>query len=446
MTQTVVYLLKAKEQNDLKGTGTMTKISKEKKIKLVVGSLGNILSWYSFSLFMPFLPIISKRFFPIQNSALCSMVSFLALSIGLFMRPVGSMIFGPMGDLMGRNRGLFLSVLLMAISTVAIGLLPSYAQIGVLSPMLLLVCRACQGISLGGEYTVAMVHLVESAPVHKRGFFGSWSDVGLQLGVLGSTNSLLLLHCFFSDSEIYDFAWRISFILAIVLIPFAFYFFCENEQLPAIAVAAGEPKKESQKIGRIIGELLQYRRAVLCTVAVTSFSAVGFYTLFTFLPYYLVREGTLSLKQSTTCCAWASFAVIAAALSCGYLSDYFRRKPFIIGGIIGVSFVVYAIFLLKINTVSVWMVAYVSYGLFLGMYFSCRSAFFSESFPKKIRCTGVSLSISLAQAIAGGMTPIIMNYCTSISTIISIAPATIVGVVSIIFVWKARDRTGMELL
>ncbi|MDR3156003.1 MAG: MFS transporter [Holosporaceae bacterium] len=424
----------------------MIKISKQKKINLAVGSLGNVLSWYSFSLFMPFLPIISKRFFPIEDPALCSTVSFLALSIGLFMRPVGSMIFGPIGDLIGRKKALFLSILFMAVPTVCIGLLPSYNQIGIMSPLLLLVFRACQGVSLGGEYTAAMVHLVESAPAHRRGFFGSWSDVGLQIGVLGSMNSLLLLHCFFSELEIYDFAWRIPFILGIVLIPFAFYFYNENEPAAAPAAIAKEERKESRKVCKIVRELLENKPAVFCTIAVTSFSAVGFYTLFTFLPYHLVREKMLTLKESTFCCACASLAITTTVLGCGYLSDYFRRKPFIIAGIAGVSAVVYAIFLLKINSPFTWTIAYVSYGLFLGMYFSCRSAFFSESFPRKIRCTGVSLSLSLAQAIVGGLTPVIMNYCTFISPIMSIAPATVVGIMAAIAMWEAQDRTGMELL
>jgi MFS family permease len=307
---------------------------------------------------------------------------------------------------------------------------------------------------LGGEYAAAMVLMVESAPTHRRGFYGSWSDVGLQIGVLGSTNSLLLLYCFFSESEIYDFAWRISFILSAILIPFAIHFYGGKEGASSSLLLSEilaempveEKEKRPKKTRKIIEGLRESRQAVFCTIAVTAFSAVAFYTLFVFLPYYLEQEKILTLKESTMCSALASLSVIIAALGCGYLSDHFRRKPFIICGIIGVSAVVYTIFLLKISTLFAWIIAYICYGIFLGMYFSSRSAFFSESFPKKIRCTGVSLSISLAQAIGGGMTPIIMKFCVSASVMMSIVPATIVGIVSLAAMWKAQDRTGMELL
>lgn len=410
---------------------------KSERYGLIVSTIGNILMWYNFALFMPFLHILSKQFFPIDNIALCSVISFLALSMGLFFRPVGAAIFGPIGDKIGRGKAISLSILMMAIPTLCIGFIPSYSQIGILSPILLVFCRILQGISLGGGYTSAMVNLVELAPSNRRGFFGSWTDVGSQIGVLFSGQLLVILHLFFSESEIYSFAWRYPFIFSIILIPFAFIIPNKTE----------EPKSNNDSSQKgIIKMLSECKKEVICTMAITSFSAAGFYTLLTFFPYYLVREKILTLKEATVCCSFANATVILAALGCGFLSDYFSRKIFLRSGMIGVTIVVYLIFLTGGHSVTTWIIMHSLYGLFLGMYFGSRAAFFSEAFPKHIRCTGVSISLSLAQAVVGGSTSVIMNYCTSVSAFFSIIPVTVVLVMGMIALTQIEDRTGKDLL
>jgi MHS family proline/betaine transporter-like MFS transporter len=157
-----------------------------------------------------------------ENAVHREILSFLILSVGLFMRPFGAAIFGPIGDKFGRQKAISISILLMAIPTFCMGLLPNYSQIGVWAPISLVFLRALQGISLGGEYTAAMVHLVEKAPSNRRCFYGSLSDAGSQIGVLLGSQVLVMLHSFFSDGEVYSFGWRIPFFLAVLLVPFAF--------------------------------------------------------------------------------------------------------------------------------------------------------------------------------------------------------------------------------
>ena len=413
-------------------------IKKSQRSELIVSALGNVLMWYNYALFMPFLPILSKQFFPIDDVMLCSSVSFLALSTGLFARPLGAAIFGPIGDKIGRGKAISLSILLMAVATFCIGFTPNYSRIGVWSPILLIFFRILQGASLGGGYTSAMVNLVELAPSNRRGFFGSWTDVGSQIGVLFSAQLLVILYFFFSESEIYNFSWRLPFIFSIILVPFAFTISNKKEELECEAYKT--PEKS------IIKMLCECKKEVMCTIAITAFSATGFYTLLSFLPFYLEREGILTLKETAVCCSYANIAVIFGALTCGFLSDYLCRKIFIISGMIGVTIVTYLIFLTGEKTPNMWIIMHSIYGLFLGTYFGSRSAFFSEAFPKHIRCTGVSVSLSLGQAVVGGMTPITMNYCTSISPLFSIIPITMVLVIGIIAVNQIEDRTGKELL
>ncbi|MDR1361780.1 MAG: MFS transporter [Holosporaceae bacterium] len=405
-----------------------------KKYDAACGVVGNVLTWYSFALLMPFLPILSKKFFSYGDQSTCSILSFLSVSVGLFMRPLGSMLFGPIGDKIGRRRALSTSILFMAVPTVAMGLLPDCEQWGLAASLLFVSLRVIQGISMGGEYSTAMVHFVELAENRRRGFFGSFSDAGSQAGVLLTGQALIILHIFFTEQEIYDYAWRYPFLAAALLIPFAF-----------ISSSSDAPREKTEKYS-IVKSLLKHKKEVSCTVAITSFSAMGFYTLLTFVPYFFVRENILTLNEAAKCSVYANIFIVISALGCGYLSDIFGRKFFLIGGMLGVSVSVYLMFLTDMRSFDTLMLLNMLYGACLGMYFSSRAAFFSEAFPKRVRCTGVSISMSLAQAVVGGSSTLIMDYFTSISKILSIAPITLLAILGIWGVSVLKDRTGKDLL
>jgi MHS family proline/betaine transporter-like MFS transporter len=386
----------------------------------MIGALGNILEWYNFGLFMPFLHVLSAEFLPMENVAHREILSFLALSIGLFMRPLGAVILGPIGDKFGRQRAISISILLMAIPTLCMGLLPNYNQIGVWAPILLVFLRALQGISLGGEYTTAMVHLVEKAPNDRRSFYGSFSDAGSQVGVLLGSQSLVLLHRFFSDGEVYSFGWRIPFLLAVVLLPFAF--------LVPSDISSSKNKPEEQ----VFKTLRMYKKEVCCTMAITAFSAIGFYTLLTFFPYYLTDNKILLQEDAAACSLYATLIMTISILIGGYLADRYGKKLFMILGIIGVTLITYPMFLRGgAKSFSHWLTLQLIYGSFIGFYYSSRAAFFSEAFPAKVRCTAVSLSLSLAQAIFGGLTPIILSHTVKISPLLSVMPMTLIAICAI---------------
>ncbi|MDR2781245.1 MAG: MFS transporter [Holosporaceae bacterium] len=411
----------------------MSRINVE-KYESCVGALGNVLSWYNFALFMPFLHVISSEFFPLENAACREVLSLFAMSIGLFTRPLGAAIFGPIGDKFGRRKAISISVLLMAIPTVGIGLLPNYEKIGILSPILLILLRAMQGISLGGEYAAAMVHLVECAPSNRRGFYGSLSDAGSQVGVLISGQALVLLYAFFSQNEIYSFAWRIPFLFGIILLPFVFL-------IPGNA----QPQNKEKPKESVFRALRMYKKEVLCTISITSFSAVGFYTLLTFLPYYLVSNDMLSLKEATTCSVYSTLVMIIFILIGGYFSDSCSRKKLMRFGIVGVTMAIYAMFLLNIRSFQGWIILQMVYGACIGVYYSGRSVFFSDAFPPHIRCTAVSLSLSLAQAIFGGMISIVMAQLTKISLFLSIIPITCVSCFALIALTVLKEKDSVTV-
>ncbi|MDR2107411.1 MAG: MFS transporter [Holosporaceae bacterium] len=397
-----------------------------------IGAVGNVLEWYSFGLFMPFLPLLSEKFFPSENVMLKEMLSFLALAAGMFMRPFGAAIFGPIGDKFGRQKAISVSVILMVIPTFLIGCLPDYGQIGIWAPILLVFLRALQGISLGGEYTAAMVHLVEKAPKNRRGFYGCFSDAGSQAGVLLGGQSVVWVSRLFLPDEVMSFAWRIPFLLSVVLLPFAF--------LTPPKPDSAKPTQPREPIWKTLG---LYKKEVGCTVAITAFSAVAFYTLLTFLPACLVWNKVLRLEEAAACSVYANLVMIVSIIGGGYLTDFYGRKPFMISGIIGVAAVACFMFSADVKSFEMWVLLQSLYGFFIGIYYSGRAAFFSESFPAKVRCTAVSLSLSVGQAVFGGLTPTVMNCLIKIAAFLPAAPLICVSLCAI-YALKAMGKNEMS--
>lgn len=400
-----------------------------RKRELILGISCNVLEWYNFALFMPFLPILSRQFFPQMEGSYREIITFLVLSMGLFMRPFGSMFFGPIGDKFGRQKALSLSILVMAIATFGIAMLPGYSVIGVMAPILLAIFRALQGISMGGAYTSAMVHLVEQAAFNRRGFFGCLSDAGSQLGVLLGGQSLVMLYIFFSNNEIYNFAWKIPFFLSLFLMPFAFLLRPQHETQ---AVQSNE---------RLITSLIKHKKSIFCSLFITSFSAVFFYTLFTFLPYHLSDTSVMSLKDIVQGANIANIVMIPTIMIFGYLSDVAkRRKPFLIIGIIGAALSLIPLMIINTYDTTLWLCLNASCGFFIGMYYSSRSAFFSEAFPKHIRCTAVSVSLSFAQAIFGGLSPSVTQKLIDVSHAYAIIPILFVLICALISLLLLKDK------
>lgn len=399
-----------------------------KKYEPFVGVMGNIFEWYNFALFMPFLPVISKQFFPTENSAIGHTITLLVMSVGLFARPLGAAIFGPIGDKFGRANAISWSLLLMAFSTFGMALLPGYNSIGIAAPILLTLFRALQGVSMGGEFTAAMVHLVEDAPPNHRGFLGCFTDIGIQVGVLFGGQSLVWLCTFFSNEDVYSYAWRIPFLFSLILVPFAYLL---PHNIPE--------KKKTKK--SIISMLMEHKKEVLCVFFMTSFCGVGFYTLLTLLPYYLHSIDVLSLDAAAKCTNTANIAMIITILIGGYWGDRLSRKPFLISGIVGSCITIAVMLTSSCTSFSFWLVMNGICGTCLGLYYSNRSSFFSEAFPREIRCTGVSVSLSVGQSIFGGLSPAVTLRLLHISNTYAIIPIVCVSLIALYSLSRLPDRS-----
>jgi MHS family proline/betaine transporter-like MFS transporter len=176
------------------------------------GMVGNILEWYDFTLYGYLAVILSQLFFPSENETVSLLASFGAFAVGFFFRPLGSVLFGYIGDKYGRKKALIISIFLMAIPTFLIGLLPTYQQIGILAPILLTFFRILQGLSTGGEYTTSVTFVVEHAPKDRRGFFGSINLLGAVIGIMFGSLMGAFLTSTFDKETLLDWGWRVGFL------------------------------------------------------------------------------------------------------------------------------------------------------------------------------------------------------------------------------------------
>jgi MHS family proline/betaine transporter-like MFS transporter len=183
------------------------------KKEILISSLGNTIEWFDFGLFIFMAPIIGAKFFPQASAEGSTIEALMVFAAGFLCRPLGGVFFGYFGDTRGRPKTLRISILIITISTFLVGVISSYEVIGLTTPLLFILLRLIQGVSIGGEYSGIMIYLAESEPLNKRGFNTSFAAIGANLGFLLATVTLMLLHLFFSEEAITDWAWRLPFLL-----------------------------------------------------------------------------------------------------------------------------------------------------------------------------------------------------------------------------------------
>lgn len=370
-------------------------IDKIEKRNAIVCGVGNVLVWYNYSLFMPFLVVLSSEFFQNTDPYIKISYGFCIFALGLFSRPIGAYIFGRLGDKISREKSLGISIYLMAFSTVCIAILPSYKYIGIYSTIVLAVLRCMQGVAMGGASSVSIVHLVELFPKNRKCLAGSMAQSGMLLGLVLSS-LMLALSCSF-DGIIPKITFcRIAFFLGILLIPFAKF----NSSIKMPKKMQTEPAKHALK-----NLWIRYVTIILLTV----FPASCFYVLFAFLPNYIE---VLYPKTVDNIIVLAPIVTMFIVMTSGYLSDKINKMYTLFAGIIVAAITSFCIFFINCE-LSKLLFLMVGLSLANGVFYGASSAFFSEMFPREARCTGMALSMSISQAIFGGVIPITLTMLAS---------------------------------
>ncbi|MET0462132.1 MAG: MFS transporter [Chitinophagaceae bacterium] len=380
---------------------TTEKISVQRLKAIIGGSIGNLVEWYDWYAYSAFALYFSSSFFPMGDATAQLLNTAGVFALGFLMRPIGGWMFGHVADRLGRKKAMTWSVLLMSFGSLLIALTPTYDTIGLAAPVILLMARLLQGLSVGGEYGVSATYLSEMATRERRGFYSSFQYVTLiggQLIALGI--QLILQKLLLTEQQLHEWGWRIPFVIGAILSVIALYLRSNLHETPSFESNAN---KQVKKKGTIT-ELMKHPRAVLTVAGLTLGGTLAFYTYTTYMQKFLVNTVHLSKEQSTLLSFITLLLFAALQPLFGSLSDRIGRKPLLIGfGILGVLFTVPLLTALS-NTqsmVTAFLLLMAALIIVSG-YTSINAIVKAELFPAEVRALGVGLPYALTVAIFGG--------------------------------------------
>jgi MHS family proline/betaine transporter-like MFS transporter len=408
-------------------------------------SIGNTVEWYDFAIYGFLATFIAANFFPAGNETAALLNTFAIFAAAFVMRPLGGLVFGPLGDRIGRQKVLAIVILLMSGSTLAMGLLPTYDAIGVAAPLLLLFLRCLQGFSAGGEYGGGACYLAEFAADARRGVtvtFIAWSGV---VGFLLGSVTVTLLQTLLGDAAMDAYGWRIPFLVAGPLGLVGLYIRLQLTDTPAFEALAASDDVATSPLREAIRTAW---RPILAVIGIMIMFNVGYYVVFTYLPTYFIK--TLQFSKAT---AFASITVacvvaIVLILPLAALSDRIGRRPLLIAGTLAFAVFAYPLFLLlNSGSVAAAIAAHALLAAIESTYISVAVATGVELFATRVRYSGFSIGYNLCVAAFGGTTPYMVAWLTG-STGNNMAPAfyvIVAAVVSLGTVLTLKESAGRPL-
>ncbi len=372
----------------------------------LASSIGATIEWYDFFIFGTAAGLVfNQLFFTNLDPITGTLVAYLTFAVGFVARPVGSVIFGHYGDRIGRKAMLILTLFIMGVATFLIGLLPTYNSIGIWAPILLIVLRIFQGIGIGGEYGGAVLMAVEYAPEDKRGFYGSWPQVGVPAGLLLGTGAFGLVSLL-PDEQFFAWGWRVVFLVSIILVGIGLYIRLQILETPAFRRV-----REAQQEAQVpFTELLRTQpKELILGMGTRWIEGLVFNAYGVFILSYVTSQLELTRTTALIGVAIASAFGVVLVPVYGALSDRFGRRV-----VYGVGTALFGLFafpsFLLINTrqpVLIWLSIVVALGLIYPAIYAPLAAFWSELFSTRVRYTGVGAVYQFSGIFASGLTPTI---------------------------------------
>ena len=359
--------------------------------------------------------VFNKLFFPGEDPVVGTLLSLATFALGFLARPVGGLIFGHLGDRVGRKRTLVATMMIMGVATCAIGLVPDYATIGLAAPALLVILRLLQGIAIGGEWGGAVLMSVEYAPRRRAGLYGSFPQVGLAIGLMLGTGVFALLGATMSERAFMAWGWRIAFLLSAVLVLIGLVIRLKVMETPAFRKLEQTEQRATVPVADLVRSRVGRRNLWLGMAArLTEGTAFNCWAVFA-LSY---GTGTLHLaRQPLLIAVMVAAAVMVVVIpACGRFSDTFgRRRTYALGAVVTALMAVPA-FLALAGGQTVWIVlAMVGVlGVAYPVMYAPEAAFFAELFPPPVRCTGISLVYQLSGVVASGLAPLVLAYLVTV--------------------------------
>jgi len=405
--------------------------------------LGNAMEWFDFGVYAYLATTIGKVFFPDASGSAQLLSTFAIFAAAFIVRPLGGLFFGPLGDRIGRKKVLATTIILMAGSTFAIGLIPSYESIGIAAPILLVLLRLLQGFSTGGEYGGASTFVAEYAPDKRRGFFASFLEFGTLAGYVAAAGIVTIIQTVVSAEDLLQWGWRIPFLIAGPLGLIGLYLRLRLEETPAFQMMeqAEERSLADESTGKKLRETLvdNWRPLVLCIVLVATYN-IAHYGLLSYMPTYLTNTLGYDESHGLVLMIIVMIVMMMGISYVGKFSDRVGRKPLLLSGFIGFFVLSLPAYLLigVGNYVTVFLGLAILGGLlllFVGVFPSVLPALF----PTGIRYGGLAIGYNLAVSIFGGTTPLVLTALESATGSNLVAPmymmiAAVIGGIAVLLI------------
>lgn len=389
---------------------TVTTTMGAHKRALIAGSIGNFIEWYEFAVYGFLATVIARNFFQLAGEAPLTglILTYASFAIAFFFRPLGAIIFGRIGDRIGRKPTLIIVLVMMTLATTAIGLVPVYASIGIAAPLILTGLRILQGLFAGGEYGGAVSLMTEFAPRGKRGLYGAWQSFTVALGLLAGAGIVALISVVLSPEELYAWGWRLPFFLAIPMGGVALWLRVKMEETPGFL----RQQKQQQQYPQPTANVGQTLKAILTGIGRLMVWSTAGYTYLVIMPAYLQSSLHTGFNQALLIAVISNIGFAMTILPAGILSDKWGRRNVMV--VAAVLLLILALPLLKIlqaesSTLLVKALVVLVAGGLVGMLAGPGPAMLSEMFPTKVRYTGLGLAYSLSNAIFSGCAGLIIT-------------------------------------
>ncbi|MEN9344012.1 MAG: hypothetical protein RLZZ453_799 [Chlamydiota bacterium] len=370
-------------------------------------SFGSLLEWYEVFLYIYWSPIIAELFFKTSSTATNLLNSFLIFMIGFWARPLGGVLFGRIGDLFGRKYALVLSIIVLIFPTLGMGLLPTYAEIGIFSPLLFALLRFLQALPSGGELPGAFCYLYETAlPAHRR-YMTSWGAVGSQIGIAISLIESRCIEYLLPPQDLVAWGWRLSFIVGSLIAFLGFFVRRKLHETPAYQEIIRRHKVCKLSLFQVI---LRNRRSIFQVIALCICSTAAFYTLCVTFPLYIHKM--FDIRHSGLLSGLGVLLLGAVGLPVfGFLGDRFSNKKLLIAGTTGIALLIYPLFISMQNLCTMaFSFLLIAFIICLTICMALLPYRFVSLFPVPIRFTGVGISFNLVDGILGSLITMISLY------------------------------------
>ncbi len=376
-------------------------------------AIGNAMEWFDFGVYSYIAVTLGQVFFPSSNPSAQLLATFGTFAAAFVVRPIGGMVFGPLGDRIGRQRVLAMTMILMALGTFSIGLIPSYASIGILAPVLLLVARLVQGFSTGGEYGGAATFIAEFSTDKRRGFMGSFLEFGTLIGYVLGAGTVAVLTAALSHDALLSWGWRIPFMVAGPLGLIGLYIRMKLEETPAFKRQAELREAQDKAMPRVkFGETLgkHWRAMLLCVGLVLIFNVTDYMAL-SYLPSYLSSTLHFNETHGLMLVLLVMVLMMPMTLAAGRLSDAIGRKPVMLAGCIGLLVLsIPALMLIRTGDMLPVFGGLLILGVLLSCFCGVMPSALPALFPTEIRYGALAIGFNISVSLFGGTTPLVTAW------------------------------------